>query len=898
MNGRIRGNILIGLFAAVVLVMLGSRELISFAADWLFFRETGYESVFLRTVSAKLLAGLAFGAAAFLVLYGNIRTAAGRAIPGAVIPSLPGSIPVLQHIDLHSLLRWAALAVSLLAFLIAFAIGTGYGQPVLLVLTGTETGMTDPIFGRDLSFFLFRYPLINDVNDSLRSMLLLSLLLSLLVYLVRGGIAVIGRNVMPAQAVKRHLGILVFLVLISLAVDFLLDRYGLLTTEHGVLYGASYTDVHVRLLMLNILAVLSAAAAVIVVVTAFSRSLLVPILAVGGLAALALLGLKAYPSLVQSFKVAPNEIVLERPYLEHHIRLTRYGYGLEKLETQPFPVDRSLTIADMRKNLLTIGNIRLWDEEPLLKTYSQLQQIRTYYRFGDVDNDRYRINGKYLQVMLSPRELSYADLPGRSWINERLIFTHGFGLALGPVSGITKEGLPEFYIKDIPPVSSAGPVVTRPELYYGEHPNDYVIVKTGQKEFGYPTTDENVYTTYGGSGGVRLSSVLSRLLYAGYFGNFKIFLSGDITPESRILYNRDIVKRVSAVAPFLSYDPDPYLVVGDDGRLSWIIDAYTHTDRLPYSKPVQRGINYIRNAVKAVVDAYDGTVRFYIVDREDVLTRTYAAAFPALFRPLAEMPRDLRRHIRYPRALLSIQARMFSTFHMTDPSVFYNKEDLWEVPSTGDRTMEPYYLITKLPGGTAEEFVLLLPFTPAKRDNLAAWMAARCDGEQYGKVIVYTFPRDRLVFGPRQVDARIDQDSYISQQLTLWGQRGSDVIRGSLLIIPIERSLIYVQPLYLVATDRVGLPELRRVIVAHGNDVVMEETLEAALQRLFIGTLPKMQVTGEPASAPSAARNATELGREALERLRKAREALRKEDWSGFGRYLEETEETLRKMTK
>jgi uncharacterized membrane protein (UPF0182 family) len=664
-----------------------------------------------------------------------------------------------------------------------------------------------------------------------------------------------------------------------------------------VLYGASYADVHARLPILSALAALSAAAAGIVAVTAFKRSLLPPLLAVGGLAALSVLGLKVYPSMVQSFKVAPNEIVLERPYLGHHIRMTRYGYGLEKLETQPFPADASLTIDDIRKNLLTIGNIRLWDEEPLLKTYSQLQQIRTYYRFGDVDNDRYRINGKYLQVMLSPRELSYADLPGRSWINERLIFTHGFGLALGPVSGITKEGLPEFFIKDIPPVSSAGPAVTRPELYYGEHPNDYVIVKTQQKEFGYPTTDENVYTTYEGTGGVRLTSFLTRLLYAAHFGNFKIFLSGDITSESWILYNRDIVKRVSAIAPFLTYDPDPYLVVRDDGRLSWIIDAYTHTDRLPYSKPIQRGVNYIRNPVKAVVDAYDGSVRFYVVDRDDILTSAYAAAFPGLFRPLAEMPQDLRRHIRYPRTLLSIQARMFSAFHMTDASVFYNKEDLWEVPSTGDRTMEPYYLITKLPGWKAEEFVLLLPFTPAKRDNLAAWMAARCDGEQYGKVIVYTFPRDRLVFGPRQVDARIDQDSYISQQLTLWDQRGSDVIRGSLLIIPIERSLIYVQPLYLVATDRVGLPELRRVIVAYGNDVVMEETLEAGLQRLFTGTLPKLQVAGEPASTP-AARSATELGKQALERLLKAREALRKEDWSGFGRHLEETEETLRKMTK
>jgi uncharacterized protein len=608
------------------------------------------------------------------------------------------------------------------------------------------------------------------------------------------------------------------------------------------------------------------------------------------------LGLKVSPQAVQSFQVSPNESVLEKPYIADHIRFTRYGYGLENMELQPFAANKELSFADVRKNLSTIQNIRLWDEEPLLKTYSQLQQIRTYYHFNDVDNDRYTVNGNYLQVMLSPRELSYADLPNKSWINERLVFTHGFGLALGPVSGITKEGLPEFYIKDIPPVTSAGPKVTRPEIYYGESPNDYVIVNTKTREFSYPTTNENVYSEYSGRGGVRLQSFLTRLLYAAWFGNFKIFLSSDVTDESRILYYRRIMNRVSEIAPFLSFDPDPYLVVGDDGRLSWIIDAYTHSDNLPYSKPLAGGTNYIRNSIKVVVDAYDGSVLFYVVDQKDVMAKTYAAIFPTLFRPVAEMRADLRRHLRYPRALLQVQARMFSTFHMTDPSVFYNKEDLWEIPSYRQKTMDPYYLITKLPGHSEEEFILLLPFTPSKRDNLAAWMAARCDNENYGKVIVYTFPRDRLVFGPRQIDARIDQDAYISQQLTLWGQHGSDVIRGSLLIIPIEGSLIYVQPLYLVATDKGGLPELRRVVVAYGNNVVMEETLEAAIQRLFTGSLPSMRMM--EGKAPDAVKPARELGSRALEQLRKAREALRKEDWTGYGKYLKELEDTLREMTK
>jgi uncharacterized membrane protein (UPF0182 family) len=897
MNKKKKGNrILVAALVAAFIVLSGSRESIDFMADWLFFREVGYGAVFQKTFSAKLFSGLAFGATAFLVIFINLRIAARRTYALAGLHPLWERVPQLQNIDLKRVMGWISLLVSFFAFVIALPIGAQYWEQALLFLNSMPAHLVDPLFGKDISFYLFTYPFIDEVNSIVRSLIVVAALLTVPVYFVRGGIVLMGSLFTVEPSVKRHLAVLVSLFLLSLSFSFVLDRYGLLTTEHGVLYGASYTDVHARLLMFSVMAVLAVAAAIVVLVFAARGSLLVPLLAIGVLIGTYILGLQVYPSTLQSFKVSPNEIALERPYIANHIKFTRFGYGLENMELQPFAADKQLTITDIRKNLSTIQNIRLWDEEPLLKTYSQLQQIRTYYHFSDVDNDRYTVNNNYLQVMLSPREISYMDLPEKSWINERLVFTHGFGLALGPVSGITKEGLPEFYIKDIPPITSAGPKVTRPEIYYGESPNDYVIVNTKTKEFGYPTTGENVYSVYAGKGGVRLSSILQRLLYAAYFGNFKIVLSSDVTDESRILYNRKIMKRVTAIAPFFSYDPDPYLVIGDDGRLSWIIDAYSHTGNLPYSKPVQGGSNYIRNSLKVVVDAYDGTVSFYVVDPTDILTKTYASIFPTLFKPITEMPRDLRRHIRYPRALLKIQARMFTTFHMTDPSVFYNKEDLWEIPSYREKIMDPYYLITKLPGLKEEEFILLLPFTPSKRDNLAAWMAARCDGENYGKVTVYTFPRDRLVFGPRQIDARIDQDAYISQQLTLWGQHGSDVIRGSLLIIPIEDSLIYVQPLYLVATDKGGLPELRRVIIAYGNNVVMEETLEAAIQRLFTGSLPKMRVAEEGTS--TIARQPRELGARALEQLRKAREALRKEDWTGYGKYLKELEETLREMAK
>jgi len=897
MSKKITGSwVLIFAVVAAFILLGGAREFISFFVDLEFFREIGFEAVFTKTYIAKMLTGLAFGGITFFLIFINLLIAGKRKFPFSGLNILWQSIPQLQRFDLNRLVSGISLLVSLAAFMFAFPVGMQYWERLLLFLNSTPAGLVDPLFGKDVSFYLFTYPFIDAMNTMLRTLIVISAILTMVVYLVRGGVVIMGKLLSVDPVVKRHLGILASLFLLSLSASFVLDRYGLLTTEHGVLYGASYTDVHARLLMLAVMAVLSLAAAIVVPVFAARGSLVLPLVALGVLIGLSLLGLQVYPSMLQSFKVSPNEIVLERPYIADHIKFTRYGYGLENMELQPFAANKQLTFADIRKNQPTLQNIRLWDEEPLLKTYSQLQQIRTYYHFSGVDNDRYTVDDNYRQVMLSPRELSYADLPEKSWINERLVFTHGFGLAMGPVSGITKEGLPEFYIKDIPPVSTAGPKVSRPEIYYGESPNDYVIVNTKTREFSYPTTEGNVYNVYAGKGGVRLSSFLMRFLYAAYFGNFNIVLSSDVIDESRILYYRKIVKRVSAIAPFLSYDPDPYMVIGDDGKLFWIIDAYTQSNNLPYSKPLPGGTNYIRNAVKVVVDAYDGSVSFYVVDQKDILTKTYATVFPTLFKPISDMPTDLRRHIRYPRALLKIQARMFTTFHMTDPSVFYNKEDLWEIPSYREKTMDPYYLITKLPGFDEEEYILLLPFTPSKRDNLAAWMAARSDGENYGKATVYTFPRDRLVFGPRQIDARIDQDAYISQQLTLWGQHGSDVIRGSLLIIPIEDSLIYVQPLFLVATDKGGLPELRRVIVAYGNNVVMEETLDAAIQRLFTGSLPSMRMM--ETGGVTGKRPSRELSSQALEQLRKAREALRKEDWAGYGKYLKELEETLRELAK
>ena len=626
---------------------------------------------------------------------------------------------------------------------------------------------------------------------------------------------------------------------------------------------------------------------------------------IGGVAVLVLVhavGLNLYPSLIQRFHVVPNEVEAEKPFIERNIKSTRLAYGLDKVESKDFPAEEKLTAADLKRNESTIKNIRLWEHRPLLATYAQLQEIRTYYKFVDVDNDRYMINGTYRQTMLSARELSHQHLPSRIWINEHLTYTHGYGLVFGPVNQVTPEGLPEFFVKDIPPVVTIESLkITRPEIYYGELANDYVFVKTTARELDYPAGDQNIYTSYEGRGGVPIDSFWRKLLFSAHQATLRIALSQDIVGQSRILLHRQIQERVKKIAPFITFDRDAYLVIAQGGRLFWIIDGYTISDWFPYSEPMRhRGMNYIRNSLKAVVDAYNGTVNFYLSDPEDPIILTYGKIFPELAKPLDQMPEDLRAHIRYPQDLFTIQAHVYATYHMQDPQVFYNKEDLLSIPrrTVGgtEQEMEAYYTIMRLPGETKEEFVLLLPFTPNKRDNMRAWLAARSDPPHYGKLIALDFPKAKLIYGPKQIEARIDQDAFISQQLSLWGQRGSQVIRGSLLAIPIETSLLYVQPLYLAA-EKGSLPELKRVIVAFGNQIAMEETLEQSLQRIF-GGKPSPQPMPQPAAATQASTAEKELAGQALAHFSRAQELLRQGDWAGYGDELKKVETLLREMQK
>ena len=893
-----RRIILVILAVAVLVVLPLLWSVLDLIADWLFFIETGYTGVFTTTLGARIGLGTAFGMVMLAVILANAFLARKRVFPRRELFFIEGAPRPFTTDTAERFLAPLLLAAAVLLSVIIGQWGSHQWQELLLFREGLPVGTADPVLGKDLGFYLFKLPFIETVRGFVGFMLFLTLLVTGLIYFVRGGIAADQRGFSIGRPVRLHLAILAGLILLNMAVGFYLDTFRLLFSENGVVYGAGYTDVHARLPVYRVLAIGSVLVALSLVAGVWKGSWRLAIIPAAVVGVVYLAGIMFYPSMLQQFKVAPNELALETPYIAHNIRFTRMGFDLDKIVVSPFDVDYSLTARDIENNNATIKNVRLWDHAPLLRTYSQLQQIRTYYKFHDVDNDRYTINNEYLQVMLSPRELSYGDLPSRNWINERLIFTHGNGLTLGPVSRISREGLPEFIVKDIPPMSVAPETrITRPEIYYGELSNDYVIVKTRVPEFSYPTTEKNIYTTYEGRGGVSVGSFLRRLFFAAVFKSEKILLSSDIQKESRILYYRTIAERVRTVAPFLTYEQDPYLVVRDNGRLAWMIDAFTASDRLPYARPSGR-INYIRNSVKVVVDAYDGAVDFYVSDPADILVRTYERIFPTLFKPLSAMPADLRRHIRYPHRFLQLQAGLFAAYHMTDPQVFYNRENLWEVPQHDGQLMEPYYTVMKLPGEKKEEYILLMPFTPAKRDNLAAWLTARCDEPNYGKIIAYSFPRDRLIYGPKQIDARINQDSAISQQLTLWSQRGSEVIRGSMLIIPIERSLLYVQPLYLAAAAKGGLPELRRVIVAYGNDVVMEENLELALFRLFGGRRPERQQTGRDLAAGQAAVPTGELAKQALKIYEQALELQRQGNWAGYGEQIKRLEDVLRRLAK
>jgi len=889
--------LLLGLFIVVAAV-----EAVPLYTDWLWFEEVGYSSVFLRVMALRGQLFLGVGLVTFLFTLWNLRLAA-HARPPDVFWELEEPLGLPSRVILEPLLRRALTPLTLAAGLVAGIVASAEWELLLGFRSWQTFGIRDPIFGHDVGFYIFALPLARWALDWSLMLLAGTLIGTGLMYFLGRVLVLTTRGSVVTTRARAHLLVLLAVLLFAKALDFDLDRYDLLYSQRGAVVGVTYTDFHATLPALQVLTVLAALCGLTALVQVFRRGAR-PILV--GLVVLALgwiVGVWAYPSLVQRLRVAPNALVRESPFIAHHIRLTRHAFALDRIEERDFPARETLTLDDLARNATTLKNVRLWDHGPLLATLGQLQEIRPYYRFVDVDNDRYVVDGEYRQLMLSARELSYQNLPrdprdaDRQWFNEHLQYTHGYGAVVGPVNRITPEGLPELFIRDIPPASVISLRVTRPEIYYGEVANDYVFVGTRSREIDYPVGNDNAYTTYRGRGGVTVGTFWRRLLFGLRFASYRIVLSNEIGPESRVMYHRQIGERVRRIAPFLRYDADPYIVIRADGTLVWLVDGYTATDRFPYAERVPRLGNYVRNSVKVVVDAYHGSVTFYAADDEDPLIRAYAQAFPRLLRPLADMPPDLQAHVRYPAGLFAVQARMYATYHMQDPRVFYNKEDLWSIPRRQDgrqeREIEPYYTIMRLPGQPREEFVLLMLFTPVGRDNMIAWLAARSDGEHYGRLTAFLFPKQRLIFGPRQVAARIDQDAIISQQLSLWNQRGSAVIRGSLLAIPVEESLLYVEPLYLAA-EKGSIPELKRVLVAYGHQIAMEETLEASVQAIFGRRTPA--ASSAPASGPVTRDGLHTLVGRAWEAWTRAQESLRRGDWAAYGEAQRALEDALRAL--
>ncbi len=864
--------------------------------EWLWFNSLGYSSVYSTILKTKVLifflAAIIFG-----VLFLGSLTLATHLAPEIKAAFLP--LAIVSR--LQRMLKLSTILGTVFLSIIFGLVAQDNWQVVLRFFNGQAFGITDPVFHKEISFYVFSLPFSHMLRGWLLGALIITLIGSASVYLLSYTTQRLRFDF--AKPVLAHIGGLVIAILCLSAWGYWLGIWELVFSPQGYVFGASYADIHAKLPAQWILLAVVLICIVLFVVSILRRKPRWFLYGIGGWIVTAIIVGGIFPSIVQRFQVEPNELARERPYIEYNIQSTREAFALDRIEEQSFPAEEMPTRQDITQNEATINNIRLWDTRPLKDTYNQLQAFRLYYDFHDVDVDRYTIDGNYQQVMLSARELSAEKLPeqAQTWVNRKLQFTHGYGIALSSVNEVTAQGLPVLRVQDIPPVGDFN--IELPQIYFGEKTNDYVLVKTKTQEFDYPMGDENVYGHYQGKGGVSIDSFIRRIVYAWQLGDLNILISGELSPESRILYYRNIRERVNHLAPFLELDSDPYLVVMD-GRLFWIQDAYTTSNRYPYSEPLKGGLNYIRNSVKAVIDAYDGSVTFYITDPEDALIRTYQVIFPNLFVSADQMPDSLRVHLRYPEDMFNIQALVYQSYHMRDARVFYNKEDLWAVPREvyfgSEQPMEPYYVIMRLPGEEKEEFLLMLPFTPKDKNNAISWLAARCDGENYGKLLAYYFPKERLVFGPSQIENRIGQDTVITEQLALWGRGGSRVIRGNLLLIPLGKSILYVEPVFLQA-ETGGLPELKRVIVIAGDKIAMEPTLEESIDAIFGIEAPPTEPVIEPPVEPGepvATDDIASLIEEAQQHYDKAQQYLQAGDWTGYGNELDALKVVLDRLAE
>ncbi|HKY22476.1 MAG TPA: UPF0182 family protein [Vicinamibacterales bacterium] len=904
----------LAILALVAFVVLPN--LVDFLMEWFWFGAIGYRSVFVTSLRAQASLFAFVLLFAFLVLYGNLWIAISSIASPYIVIGGRGNGTVqpamVRREQLRKLVGVGCLVISLLISLAA----SGEWMRWLQFRHGVPFGIADPILGYDIGFYVFQLPLFDLAQQVAIALVIVAIIGSGAAYVLAGALNFTKRDgVSVAGKARLHLSLLAAVFFAVLTVNAYLQVPHLLTDvgTTSIVHGASYADVMARIPAARALMAIAALGVVLAAFHAFSTAIW-PLPLALGLYFLTSISGSLYAAGIQRFIVSPNEQAAEMPYMVHNIEATRQAFNLASVRIRQVSGDAELTRADIERNADTIKNVRLWDHQPLLDTFGQIQELRTYYDFVSVDNDRYTVNGELRQVMLSARELNPESLPNRTWINEHLTFTHGYGITLGPVNEVTEEGLPILFVKDIPPQSTvpADIDVKEPSIYFGEVTNNYVLVNTKAKEFHYSKGEQNVETTYSGSDGVRIGGLGRKLIFSLGFQSLQILFSNDITPDTRVLYHRNITDRVVTIAPFLRYDEDPYLVVSSEGRLFWIRDAYTSTSRYPYSTPAIAGLNYIRNSVKVVTDAYNGTTEFFVADPRDPLVQTLARAFPGLLKPLEAMPADLRRHLRYPETIFAVQAAMYATYHMTNPGVFYNKEDQWEIPAIdiegNPQVMQPYYTVMRLPGEPRAEFIQMLPFTPARKDNLAAWLIARSDPERYGELEVFEFPKQKIIYGPRQIIARINQDQAISPQITLWNQQGSQVIQGTLLVIPVEEALLYVRPLYLKASGG-KIPELNRVIVAYRDQIVMAETLDAALDQIFgNGGRGTVKPTPTPARSPSTSTSTAQpappapvdanLAIRARQHYERAMQAQRDGNWAVYGEEIRLLGETLRGMSK
>jgi uncharacterized membrane protein (UPF0182 family) len=882
----------------IIIALAVLSKISGLVVEWLWMGQLGYENIFWRLLSIKwALFGLAF-TIVFLYFWINLRLILRN------IPILTGErnfeVPINVEGEISpGRAKVISLVISAIFALIFALILYSQWDTYLRFRWGGSFAQPDPIFGLDISFYIFRLPFYELIQNSLVALTFVVFLITLLVYgymwTLQSGQRQTQLTKMPMTAI-RHLSLVFLSFLAAWGWGYYLDRFELLYSTRGVVYGAGYTANNVTRITLWIMLFAAVALGVLIILNLFRRRLKVILIGVGSYFVLYFVILIVIPGLVQKFWVEPSELELETPYLKHNIDFTRKAYQLNRIEEKTYPTLTALTLEDISRHQQTIDNIRLWDWRPILQTYRQTQEIRLYYQFYEVDVDRYHTEDGYHQVMLSARELA-PQLPQKAatWVNERLQFTHGSGLVMNFVSKKAEGGFPQYIIENIPPVSSYGLTVDRPGIYYGEKTPGYRIVATRIKEFDYPKGNQNVYTSYAGKGGIPLDSYWKRVLFSWTLSDINILLTSYLGPESRIQLWRQVQERVAKIAPFLLLDSDPYLVLSQ-GKLYWIQDAYTVSDRFPYSEPYAesfgKSLNYIRNSVKVIVDIYQGSVLFYVMDPEDPVLRVYREAFPGVFKELGELPEDLKTHLRYPEDLFAIQADTYRTYHMTDPQVFYNREDFWTFPQqkyagTAIR-MTPYYILMRLPGEKDLVYLMMTPFTPQNRDNMIAWMAAKCDFPEYGKVLVYQLPKERLTLGPIQVEAMIDQQTEISQKLSLWDQKGSRVIRGNLVVIPMDDSFLYVEPVYLMA-EGTDIPQLKRVIVISGDKVVMERTLEGAIKAVFGAGMPEKKGVSAPAPAQL----------EELDRVRKdferAEEAMKRGKWGDFGKAMESLKKLLTK---